>query len=74
MLLEVGKVIKAQREEEFYELHGCYLTDEVRPEEDPALTDPELEKRLEENRIKATKKLNEVRCIISTNGSENTKI
>ena len=43
MLLEVGKVIKAQREEEFYELHGCYLTDEVRPEEDPALTDPELE-------------------------------
>jgi len=42
----------------------CVLLCHCRPSDDPAATDPELQKRLAENRKIGKKRLDEVRCVI----------
>lgn len=55
---EVGNILKSRRLEEFGELVGCYLTDDL--QEDPALENPDLDRILKENETKSRKNLDAV--------------
>ena len=57
---EVGNGLQRRRVDDFIQNFGSYLTDEYKPDEDPALCDGELRKRLIENRKTGKKRLDEV--------------
>ena len=57
---EVGNKLQQRRLKDFIQNFGSHLTDEYRPDQDPALTDNELRKRLTENRKTGQKRLDEV--------------
>ncbi|XP_064616627.1 death domain-associated protein 6-like [Liolophura sinensis] len=57
---DVGYLLKERRRQDFLITFNCRLPDCVNLYDDPALTDPELEAKLERNRLEGDKKLNEV--------------
>ena len=57
---EVGKKLQNNRRKEFNEISGNYLTDRVKIEEDPALEDDTLIRKLKQNRKLAKRRIENV--------------
>ncbi|CAI5769001.1 Daxx [Podarcis lilfordi] len=57
---EVGNRLQERRHLDLVYNFGSHLTDQYRPNSDPALSDPELARRLRQNREKALQRLEEV--------------
>ena len=61
MFEDIGKKLKDRRWRDERELLGCYLTDDIKPDEDPAENDDHLKKTLEENSKKFHESINQVK-------------
>lgn len=60
IFVEVGKKLQINRKKEFNEISGNYLTDRVKIEEDPALEDAILNRKLKQNRKLAKRRIENV--------------
>ncbi|VDP77468.1 unnamed protein product [Echinostoma caproni] len=60
VFIEVGHMLKKRRQADLLHDFGCYLTDELREDDDPTYSDPNLRRKLAENRHLGEAKLNSV--------------
>ncbi|THD22994.1 Death domain-associated protein 6 [Fasciola hepatica] len=60
VFIDVGHKLKQRRQSDLLHDFGCYLTDDLREEDDPTFADPSLRRKLAENRHAGEAKLNSV--------------
>lgn len=61
---DIGEQLKERRWRDQRELMGCYLTDNLDLDEDPAERDDRLKKTLEENNKKFNESINKVKFTV----------